>query len=327
MSVASTRKNAGSGPSFTTQELRGARRLNALLGLLPRYHTDRRWNAKTIQAMVRAVQSLVPDPLAGHGQTAGRATLSVGSPVGVRMILPRANARGLYIHFHGGAWVMGNARLDDGITRPIARDCGMLVAAVNFHNAVDDRLDVTLDGCRTTVEWLVEHLAELQVERIILGGESSGAHLAAEALLHLRECGKAQAVAGFVSMCGGFDLTGSESLRRSNGKSLVIDGPSALRNLQRLTPSLNGREAKGPLFADLSGLPPALLIAGALDPIIDDSLSMARQWQQQSSNADCVIFPEAPHGFNRFPTKLAARANRLVREWISRTIATAEGSS
>ncbi|WP_416384276.1 alpha/beta hydrolase [Rhizobium mulingense] len=73
------------------------------------------------------------------------------------------------------------------------------------------------------------------------------------------------------------------------------------------------------MFADLSGLPPALLIAGALDPIVDDSLSMARQWQQQSGNADCVVFPHAPHGFNRFPTRLASRANGLVRSWISQS--------
>jgi acetyl esterase/lipase len=122
-------------------------------------------------------------------------------------------------------------------------------------------------------------------------------------------------------MCGCFDLTGSESLRRSSRESLVINGPSALGNLQRLTPSLSGREAKGPLFADLSGLPPALLIAGALDPTVDDSLAMARQWQQQSGNADCIVVPDAPHGFNRLPTKLAARANNFVREWMSRAIA------
>lgn len=321
---AATRNTAGEGlRPFPSNELGRARRLNALLALLPRYHTDRRWNAITIQALVRTIQFLVPDKLRRHNEIAGGQATSSDRRIGVRLILPKAVRRGLYVHFHGGAWVMGNARLDDSITRQIARDCEMLVAGIDFRNAVDDRLDLTLQDCKMTIDWLVDHLAELQVEHIILGGESSGAHLAAEALLHLRERGRAGVVAGFVSMCGCFDLTGSESLRRSNSESLLIDGPSALRNLQRLTLSLSGRPAKGPLFADLSSLPPALLIAGALDPIVDDSLSMARQWQQQSGDADCVIFPEAPHGFNRLPTKLAARANRLVHEWMSTTIAKA----
>ncbi|MDR9805688.1 alpha/beta hydrolase [Rhizobium hidalgonense] len=304
--------------SLTSHDLRGARRLNALLSLLPRYHTDHRWNAKTVQALVRAAQMLVPDPSPRHTEFAGFA--ATDRRVGLRSIVSNGRVRGLYVHFHGGAWVMGNARLDDGITRPIARHCRMMVVSVDFHNAVDDRLDMTLRDCTATVEWLIEHLAEFQIRHVILGGESSGAHLAAEALLHLRERGKAASVAGFVSVCGCFDLTGSESLHRSSHKSLVISGPSALRNLQRLTPSLSGRWAKGPLFADLSGLPPALLIGGALDPIVDDSISMGRKWQQQSSNADCIIFPEAPHGFNRLPTKLAARANDLVRQWICGTM-------
>lgn len=312
---------AGDGTlSFTTQELSRARMFNSLLGLLPRYHVDRRWNARCVQATTKAVQSLVPDRPIRCGEAVSRFAAANGRKIGLRLIVPKGTRHGLYVHFHGGAWVMGNARLDDGITRPIARRCQTLVAAVDFHNAIDDRLDVTVHDCRTAVDWLVDHLPELQVKRIILGGESSGAHLAAEALLHLRQRGKAESVAGFISMCGGFDLTGSESLRQSTGRSLVIDGPSALRNLQRLTPSLSGRQARGPRFADLSSLPPALFIAGALDPIIDDSLSMSLHWQQQNGNADCVVFPEAPHGFNRFPTKLAAKANGLVRAWISRRL-------
>jgi acetyl esterase/lipase len=272
---AATKYTAGEGlRPFTSNELGRARRLNALLGLLPRYHTDRRWNAITIQALVRTIQFLVPDKLRRHNEIAG-----------------------------------GRA-MDDSITRPIARHCEMLVAGIDFRNAVDDRLDLTLQDCKMTIDWLVDHLAELQVEHIILGGESSGAHLAAEALLHLRERGRAGVVAGFVSMCGCFDLTGSESLRRSNSESLLINGQSALRNLRRLTPSLSGRPAKGPLFADLSNLPPALLIAGALDPIVDDSLSMAQQWQQQSGNADCVIFPEAAHGFNRFADQACGKGEQ-----------------
>ncbi|WP_221164080.1 alpha/beta hydrolase [Rhizobium sp. NLR22b] len=305
---------------FTSREIGAARRLNALLRFLPSYHTDRRWNAKIVQASIRVAQLLAPDRLLRRRHVVTRIVTADGRRIGLRLMLPNGAPRGLYVHFHGGAWVMGNARFDDGITCPIARDCRMVAAGVDFHNAADDRLDLALLDSKASIEWLADHLAEFAVERMILGGESSGAHLAAEALLHLRARSKAEAVAGFVSMCGAFDLGGSQSLCRSTGRSLVIDGPSALRNLQRLTPSLSGREAKGPLFADLSGLPPALLVAGALDPILDDTISMHERWQSQSGNSDCVIFPEAPHGFNRLPTRLAARANRFVRAWISQRL-------
>jgi acetyl esterase/lipase len=75
-----------------------------------------------------------------------------------------------------------------------------------------------------------------------------------------------------------------------------------------------------PLLADLRKMPPALFIAGELDPIIGDSRSMHAHWHDAAGNADLLIVPEGPHGFERFPTKLAACAKTVVVEWINRRL-------
>ncbi len=297
------------------QDLIGARRLNRLLNHLPRYRPDRRWNARLLQGLIEAGQHCIPDMIF-HRQVYIRAIETKAGSVDIRFTPPPHPPVGLYIHFHGGAWVMGNARLEDGLAKRMARRHGILVATVDFRNARDDRLDRTLQQCICATEWLADHLTDLNVDRIVIGGESSGAHLGCEALLHLQRVGKIAHIAGFYSVCGGFDLSASASLRKASRQSLLIDGPATEANLRRLVPSLSLNRQRGPLASDLAGLPPALFIAGALDPIVDDSIEMSAKWQRQNENSSCIVVPEAPHGFNRFPTSLASKTNEFVAKWI-----------
>lgn len=303
------------------EDLAGARRLNRILSLLPRYRTDRRWNARLLQGIIESSQRCIPDIAVLRGQASVRRIDTEAGPINIRFTAPpQQQACGLYIHFHGGAWVIGNARLEDRLAWRIARDCGVLVAAIDFENARDDRLDRTVLQCVRATEWLVDHLGDFGVERAVIGGESSGAHLGCEGLLHLRSAGKIGQVSGFYSMCGGFNLDGSQSLHNASPDSLVIDAPAAVANLQRLTPSLSNGLSHGPIHADLSGLPPSLFIAGSLDPIVDDSIEMSARWAQRNGNSRCILVPEAPHGFNRFPTSLATKANRFGRDWINNVL-------
>jgi acetyl esterase/lipase len=101
----------------------------------------------------------------------------------------------------------------------------------------------------------------------------------------------------------------------------VIDPKAAVRNLGRLLEGSLSLDADdpivSPLLADSKGMSPALFIAGELDPIIGDSRSMQAHWQDASGNADLLVAPEGPHGFERFPTKLAARTKTVAIEWIN----------
>jgi acetyl esterase/lipase len=303
------------------KDLVDARRLNRILNRLPRYRTDRRWNACFIQGLIEVGQLCVPDIAILRGRAYVRTVKTEADAINIRFTAPSQVPGGLYIHLHGGAWVLGNARLEDGLAKRIARRCGVLAAAIDFRNARDDRLDRTVRQCILATEWLVDHLADFGVDRVLIGGESSGAHLGCEALLHLRSVGKISRVAGFYSMCGCFDLDASRSLRKASRRSLLIDGPAAIANLRRLTPSLPNHLRRGPLHSNLAGLPLSLFIAGALDPIVDDSIGMSARWARQNGNSLCVVVPDAPHGFNRLPTSLATKTNEYVCDWIRDTLA------
>jgi acetyl esterase/lipase len=305
---------------FETCDFARARSLNRALSWMPRYHTGRRLNARLIDSVIGFGQRLLPER-----QREDISTETVSLPVGnrqtmIRILRPRQGSKALLLHFHGGAWVLGNARLDDGWNTMIARSCGVTVASGDFHLAVDDDLEQTIDDAVAITRWALDHVADFQTDRLIIEGESSGAHLAACALTRLARHRSLEEVAGFVSLCGAFDLAGSKSLRTATG-SLIIEPRSAQRNLDRLTSNLAVTDAQvSPVFADLSAMPPALFIAGALDPIVEDTLRMHDRWQRQAGSSDLLVVPEGPHGFERLPTRLALKTRQFMADWISRTL-------
>ncbi|HEV7415969.1 MAG TPA: alpha/beta hydrolase fold domain-containing protein [Tianweitania sediminis] len=307
---------------FDEREIRQAERFNRLLRLMPRYRTDRRLNSRLIQTLLRA-WDVVLRPFPTNGDLAVEDRLIEGGerPLRLRLISPKVPPRGLYLTFHGGAWVMGTPRFDDRINRSIARECGLLVASVDHHLALDDRLDLAIADARKAAEWAASANSKLAGGRIIIAGQSSGAHLAACALLHLRALQPPARLAGAVLFYGAYDMAGAPDLRASSHRTLLIDGQAAYRNLLRLTPGLTDEERRdpklSPLYANLAGLPPALFIAGELDPVFGDSVRMAERWNAANGNVQFVAVPEGVHGFDRLPLAIGRKAHRHVRQTIN----------
>ena len=79
-----------------------------------------------------------------------------------------------------------------------------------------------------------------------------------------------------------------------------------------------------PLFADLSDLPPALFTVGGADPLLDDSLFMAARWQLAGNDAELSFYPECPHGFDMFPSKVALKARARQMQWMAARVHAAD---
>ncbi|HLZ05670.1 MAG TPA: alpha/beta hydrolase fold domain-containing protein, partial [Bradyrhizobium sp.] len=71
-----------------------------------------------------------------------------------------------------------------------------------------------------------------------------------------------------------------------------------------------------PLYADLANLPPALIIVGTADPLLDDGLLLKQQMLQAGVDTNLILVPNAPHSFNRLPIGLADLLNGHVRRWM-----------
>ena len=72
-----------------------------------------------------------------------------------------------------------------------------------------------------------------------------------------------------------------------------------------------------PLYGDLRGLPPTLLLVGTLDVLLEDNLAMAARLSAAGNQVDLRVFPESMHGFTSHPTSMATAALDGVETWLA----------
>jgi acetyl esterase/lipase len=110
-----------------------------------------------------------------------------GNPIALRVIEPSRPPRGIYLHLHGGGWVLGGADMQDPMLERIADSTGQAVVSVEYRLAPENPYPAGPDDCETAALWLVRHgRDEFGTDVLTIGGESAGGHLAAVTLLRLR---------------------------------------------------------------------------------------------------------------------------------------------
>lgn len=241
---------------------------------------------------------------------------SIPGPAGeipLRVFVP-PDPRGIYLHIHGGGWVLGAADQQDVRLWHLAQHAQVAVVSVDYRLAPEDPFPAGPDDCEAAAMWLLETgREELGGGPLVIGGESAGAHLSALTLLRLRDRHDAAgAFAGANLVFGAFDISGTPSQRRWGDRNLVLSGPIMEWFYECFTPGMSPEDRRdpeiSPLYADLSGMPPALFTVGTLDPLLDDSLFMAGRWAAAGCDADLRVYPESIHAFVAFPTTIAAAA-------------------
>lgn len=100
----------------------------------------------------------------------------------------------VYVHLHGGAFIMRYPEMDDFFCRYIAATCGVVVLNVDFDVAPQVRYPVAQEQTHDVYAWACSHPRDLGADssRVAIGGFSSGGGLAAAAALQARDLGTPQ---------------------------------------------------------------------------------------------------------------------------------------
>lgn len=231
--------------------------------------------------------------------------------------------RGVYLHLHGGGWTLGSERHHDPYLDALAREAQVAVMSVGYRLAPEHPYPDAPDDCEAAALWLVEHARrELGSDRLVIGGESAGAHLAVVTLVRMRDRHGAAPFRAANLVYGCYDLTLTPSARRWGERNLVLSTPIIEYFLDHFVadPALRAHPDVSPLFADLSAMPPALLTVGTLDPLLDDSLFMALRWEAAGNRAELAVHPGGIHGFDAFPTALARRARARSTRFVAAAV-------
>jgi acetyl esterase len=252
-------------------------------------------------------------PIVLSSMAQARTVESQGRAVPVRVFVPET-VRGVYLQIHGGGHVLGRAHHSDARNEQIARTRDLAVVSVDYRLAPEHPYPAGPDDCESAALWLVEHAqAEFGTDRILIGGESAGAHLAAVTLVRLRDQYSFTGFAAANMVFGVFDLTGTPSVRRWGDRELILSAATMKWFGDHFVPPEERQDPDvSPLHADLSGMPPALFTVGTLDPLLDDTLFMHARWLAAGNEAELQVYPGGVHGFTSFDYPLAREANARI---------------
>jgi acetyl esterase/lipase len=248
-----------------------------------------------------------------------------GGPLRLRVFRPDGVSRAAMLHIHGGGWVVGRAELNDGINEMICANQRVAVVSVDYRLAPEHPYPAALDDCEAAALWLLANAGrEFGSERLLFGGESAGVHFAATTLLRVRD--RHHAAARFIGanlVFGAYDLGRLPSQRGVGAGADILTPEELAFSLDLFTP---GRDAEArrdpaisPLYAELTGLPPALFTVGTADHLLDDTLLLAARWSIAGNPAELLVYPGAPHGCMGLPSVAAHWLPRLL-DFIGRCV-------
>jgi acetyl esterase/lipase len=246
----------------------------------------------------------------------------------VRVIVPE-RVNGVYLHIHGGGWVLGRPHHSDQTLERIARRAEVAVVSVDYRLAPEHPYPAAPDDCEAAAVWLVEHArAEFGSDRLLIGGESAGGHLSAVTLLRMRDRHGYRGFAAANLVYGCYDLGMTPSVARWGERNLILSTPIIGWFIEQFgVDAARMRDPDiSPLYGDLTGLPPARFTVGSLDPLLDDSLFMYARWIAAGNRAELRVYPGGVHGFNNFPTALGRAATSDIEEFIAAAVAVPAGA-
>jgi acetyl esterase/lipase len=250
----------------------------------------------------------------GPGEVSPKPTVEVvtadGRDVPVRIHCPvDAAPVGVVLEIHTGGFYMGSAAGSDVRNRRLVDLRGVAVVSVDYRLAPEHPWPAAPDDCETAALWLVENAgARFGTTRLAMTGFSAGSTLATVTMLRLKDRG-IQAFRGASLQCGTYDLSSTTPAGRRIADEYFIrayagDVPD------RTHPDLS------PIFADVSGLPPVLIVVGTDDVLMQDNLAMAARLVAAGVPVDLRLYPACPHAFTGHTTSMARVALEGIDDWL-----------
>jgi triacylglycerol lipase len=231
-----------------------------------------------------------------------------------------AGPRPAVLDIHGGGFVIGTADMGDAANRALVLEHDCVVVSVDYRLAPETPWPGALEDCYAALSWMHAHAGELGIDpaRIAVSGGSAGGGHAAALAIHARD-------RGGPAIC--FQLLDYPML---DDRTCATDDPHPYCGDFVWTPEMNrfgwrsllGAEPGGPdvppaavpaRTADLSGLPPAFILVGALDLFLEEDLEYFRRLVRAGVPAELHVIPGGYHGFGLAQDAPQSRQAAMLR--------------
>ncbi|WP_372865269.1 alpha/beta hydrolase [Spongiibacter sp.] len=244
------------------------------------------------QAEVEAVASVTEQMISGGDD----------QPMRLRIYRPESATEPplpAIVYLHGGGFVLCSLDTHDNICRALCNSAGAVVVSVDYRLAPEQPFPAAPEDGYQALLWLYQQAAELGIDAqaITVAGDSAGANLAAVLCLLSRDR-NGPVINKQLLLYPALDA-------RCNSPSMAefAEGYLLSREQMRwfwqqyLPPSQQHSPYAQPRLADLSGLPPAIVITAEYDPLRDEGAAFAEALMQAGNQVDYQCAGGQIHGF------------------------------
>ncbi|MCT7298371.1 alpha/beta hydrolase [Ralstonia sp. CHL-2022] len=229
---------------------------------------------------------------------------SDGHPIQIRAYTPvTSNAVPLpaIVYAHGGGWFRCSLDLYDNPCRALAHATGCVVLSVDYRLAPENKFPVPLHDYYTALCWTASHADALGIDRtrLVAGGDSSGANLAAAATLRARDDARGPAIAHQLLLYPPLDSAmSSTSYREFATGYFLTRSTMEFCWFAYLNDKADGDSPwASPLRAtSLSNLPSATILVCEYDPLRDEGEAYARRLGEAGVATECHRLDGMVHG-------------------------------
>ncbi|KDF02412.1 esterase [Mycolicibacterium aromaticivorans JS19b1 = JCM 16368] len=228
-----------------------------------------------------------------------------GGSVGVRIYRPESDEPlPILVYAHGGGFVFCDLDSHDGLCRNLANSIPAVVVSVDYRLAPEHRWPTAAEDVFAATRWAASHAAELGGDpgRIAVGGDSAGGNLAAVTAVMARDRDSVAIAAQLLLypvIAADFD---TESYRRF-GRGYYNPRPALQWYWDQYVPAVTDRQHPyaSPLQADLTGLPPAVVVVAGHDPLRDEGNAYANALTAVGVPTTRCSYDGGIHGFMTMP--------------------------
>jgi monoterpene epsilon-lactone hydrolase len=223
------------------------------------------------------------------------------------------------IHFHGGGFCVGSARLARAWAGHLSARAACRVVLPEYRLAPEHAYPAALDDARAVFKAVSADAAPASV---VVSGDSAGGGLALSLALALRDAGEMLPL-GCVLLSPWLDLSRDRGAVPELVRRDVLLSPRWLEACATAyaDPSSWADPSVSPLLAEHAGLPPLLIQAGSDDLLAPDAERLAARAAGSGVEVTYTRWPRMWHNFALQPGLLAAADSALSQAaWFVQTV-------
>jgi acetyl esterase/lipase len=232
------------------------------------------------------------------------------------VLAPGVDSRRRLLYIHGGAYTMGSPKSHRRLTSKLSELANAAVLAIDYRLMPEHPRMAGIEDSRSAYRWLLDNgpTGPAAADAIFIAGDSAGGNLTLSLIAWIRDQGL-RAPNAAVALSPATDGTLGSPTLTSNLPTDPMLGPlfKVLTRIPRpvllwgawLQTRLRPCDpVVSPVFGDLSGLPPLLVQASAMEMLLDDSRRYVAKAQAAGSPVSLQTWPHMVHVWQIFHLEL-----------------------